>query len=126
MSEHDRQCADRLKGIWNARKQELHLTQEKVAQLAGWSSASAFGAYLHGRIPMNLNAKITLAKILEVDPKEIDPNMPAVPSNELTDDEKQLLANFSKLPIRLKRAMLVQMRALASNEDDLQNQATTH
>ena len=125
MSEHDKQCTARLKTIWGQQKHILGLTQEKVALKAGWSSAAAFGAYLHGRIPMNLQAKFKIAQILEVDPKEIDPDMPVVLSDDLTDDEKQLLVSFGKLPARLKKAMLVQIRALA-NVDDLQNQAASH
>jgi len=61
--------------IWNNKKSVLNLTQGKVAQLLGWSNESAFGAYLHGRVPLNTEAVLRLAKILQVHPAEIMPEV---------------------------------------------------
>ena len=46
-------AAKALQQIWSAKKDGLHLTQGKVAQICGWSNESAFGAYLHARVPLN-------------------------------------------------------------------------
>ena len=126
MSEHDKQCADRLQQVWNNKKRALGLTQEKIANAMGWANASAFGAYLHGRIPMNLNAKLKLAEVLQIDPTTIDPELPewsVVRSEELSDDERQLLSNYGKLPEKLKEMILVQISALTM---DLQNKPISH
>ena len=68
-------AAKALQQIWSAKKDGLHLTQGKVAQICGWSNESAFGAYLHARVPLNTEAVLRLAKILKVHPIEIMPEI---------------------------------------------------
>ena len=68
-------AAKALQQIWSAKKDELHLTQGRVAQICGWSNESAFGAYLHARVPLNTEAVLRLAKILKVHPIEIMPEI---------------------------------------------------
>jgi transcriptional regulator with XRE-family HTH domain len=65
--------AHRFKQIWVRKKTALNLTQEKVCEHMGWSSQSSFSQYLNGKIALNLQAVVKLAKILQVLPEEISP-----------------------------------------------------
>lgn len=67
------QWKNNLALIWQAKKKELGLNQEKLADLMGWKSQGSVGQYLTGRIPLNTDAKLKFAKVLGVDVKEIDP-----------------------------------------------------
>ena len=74
----------KLQLIWNAKRKELGLTQEKVAMLCQWNTQSAFSAYLLGRVPLNTEAVLRLSKILEVHPTEIMPELSRLlPSSDL-------------------------------------------
>lgn len=77
------EAAERLKKIWESKKRELSLTQEKVAQLCDWGNQSAFGAYLHARVQLNTESVLKLAKVLQVHPTEIMPEIAALlPNNQ--------------------------------------------
>ncbi|NEL65537.1 MAG: helix-turn-helix transcriptional regulator, partial [Xanthomonas perforans] len=58
----------RLKAIYEDRKAAAKargqsLTQADVAERAGWSGQSAFSQYATGKIPLNLDAALTLARV---------------------------------------------------------------
>lgn len=65
--------SDRLLCVWNQRKQVLNLTQADVAKQFGISNQTAISQYLNGRIPLNLEAAIKFAKILQVKLGDISP-----------------------------------------------------
>ena len=67
--------ARRLQAIWLKKKNALQLTQEQVAAECGWTQG-AFGHYLHGRVPLNIEAVLRLAIALQVDPTEITARWP--------------------------------------------------
>ena len=71
-------------------KKELGLTQEKVAQMCEWSNQSAFGAYLLGRVPLNTDAVLRLAKVFKIHPTEIMPELadllPTVSAGNLQEE----------------------------------------
>ena len=71
----ERDAADRLQAIWNRKKKALGLTQEQAARACGWTTQAAFSQYLLGKIPLNTDAVISIAKVLQVAPQEI---MPAI------------------------------------------------
>lgn len=75
LTQQELDAATRLQQIWNAKKKELGLTQEKVAQLCEWSNQSAFGAYLLARVPLNTDAVLRLAKVFKIHPTEIMPEL---------------------------------------------------
>ncbi len=75
-SEQD--SADRLRQIWERKRLMLGLTQEKVAHACGWTTQGAFGHYLQGKNPLNMEAVFRLARVLEVDPREIMPGLQAI------------------------------------------------
>lgn len=63
-----------LRAIWNAKKKGLELTQERAAHQLGWSSQGTVGQYLLGRVPLNTDALLKFAKLLQVKPTDIDPD----------------------------------------------------
>lgn len=75
LTEPERDCAARLRRIWEHKRLSLGLTQEKVAYACGWSTQGAFGHYLQGKNPLNIDAVFRLARVLEVDPREIMPEL---------------------------------------------------
>lgn len=75
LTESERECAQRLRQIWERKRLELDLTQEKVAYACGWSTQGAFGHYLQGKNPLNIDAVFRLARVLQVDPREIMPGL---------------------------------------------------
>jgi transcriptional regulator with XRE-family HTH domain len=66
--------SERLIEIWNEKKSELGLSQAKVAELFGIKNQTAISQYLNGRIPLNMEAAIKFAKVLEVPVAEISPS----------------------------------------------------
>lgn len=72
ITKEEKQLAENLKRIWLARKGELGLNQEKVGATLGITQG-AVGHYLNGRIALNINIIIKFAKLLKVEPKDIDP-----------------------------------------------------
>lgn len=73
----------RLKAIYEDRKAAAKargqsLTQADVAERAGWSGQSAFSQYATGKIPLNLDAALTLARVLGCEVGEISPRLAKV------------------------------------------------
>jgi transcriptional regulator with XRE-family HTH domain len=93
-------AAEQLQLIWNAKKKELDLTQEKVSKLCNWKTQAAFNAYLLGRVPLNIDAVLRLSKVLKVHPTEIMPALAdLLPIG--TDESK---ATLSKLKSKSKQS----------------------
>ncbi|MBU0789582.1 MAG: helix-turn-helix transcriptional regulator [Gammaproteobacteria bacterium] len=68
--------ATKLKAIYEARKQaDPKLTQDVLAEQAGWSGQSVVSQYLNGRIPLNLPALLKFSSILGFDPKDVSPRL---------------------------------------------------
>ncbi|MGK8440645.1 XRE family transcriptional regulator [Ectopseudomonas hydrolytica] len=69
----------RLKAIRVARKQlDKSLTQDRVADMCGWSGQSALSQYETGKIPLNLPALIKLSQALKFEPQEVSPRLAAL------------------------------------------------
>ena len=58
---NEQNAAERLRAIWLRKKKALHLTQELVAADCGWTQG-AFGHYLHGRVVLNIEAVLKIAR----------------------------------------------------------------
>lgn len=68
--------AQRLKAIYNVRKRDDRtLTQDRVAEMCGWSGQSAVSQYMNGKIPLNLPALLKLATALKFRPEEVSPRL---------------------------------------------------
>lgn len=71
-----------LQRLWAAKKQSCKLTQAKAAKELGWTQG-AFSQYLNGVTKLNAAAVLKLAKYLEVQPEEIDPEFITVGSKKV-------------------------------------------
>ncbi|EPC6178350.1 helix-turn-helix domain-containing protein [Serratia marcescens] len=106
-------AAKRLKAIWERKKAELHLTQDKAADILGFGTQGAVSHYLNAKTPLNTDTVIKFASLLGVAPEEIrpdmadlfaivrrnQPNQPPVTENVvLAPREKALLDMFGSLP----------------------------
>ncbi|MDM9555916.1 MULTISPECIES: LexA family transcriptional regulator [Pseudomonas] len=67
----------RLKAIFNARKKELNLTQEKLAELLSINQSSV-SHYLNGVNPLNASVAAAFAKILGVSVRDFSPRLAEV------------------------------------------------
>lgn len=63
-----------LRNIWNSKKLEMEFTQVTAAKDLGWSQG-AISHYLNDLIELNPSAIIKFANFLDVDPREIDPDI---------------------------------------------------
>lgn len=75
LSDADRQAAANLKEIWGAKKDALKLTQDKAAELLGFATQGAVSHYLNGRTPLNTDAVLKFAALLDVSPTAIRPDL---------------------------------------------------
>lgn len=75
LTKEQHEDVQRLRALWDVKQTELGLTQAEVARLCGWRQTSAFGHYLHGRTPLNVEAACKLARVLRVNPEEIMPSI---------------------------------------------------
>lgn len=77
MQPADIAAARRLRSIWDKRRTELELTQEKAADLLGWTQG-AVSHYLNGKIPLGLPAVFKWAALLRTSPYAIRPEIAEV------------------------------------------------
>lgn len=75
LSEEDVKAASRLKEIWNSRKSELGLTQDRAAEILGFGTQGAVSHYLNAQTPLNLEAVLKFAGLLKVAPERIRPDL---------------------------------------------------
>jgi hypothetical protein len=71
---HDKAVAKRLKSIYLQKKDELGLTQIKMGKAMKLSQSSVAN-YMGGTFSMNLEIILRFAKVLQVDPHDIDPKL---------------------------------------------------
>lgn len=75
LSEQDIEAARRLKEIWNSRKDSLGLTQERAAEMMGFTTQGAVSHYLNAQTPLNLETVLKFSALLRVSPEDIRPDM---------------------------------------------------
>lgn len=63
-----------LRSLFRERKKPLGLTQESIGVAMGISQ-SAVGHYLHGRNPLNIQAALTFARLLQVNVADFSPRL---------------------------------------------------
>lgn len=73
LTSEEREDARRLKQLWIAKKDELHLSQVKAAKELGYNSQGAISQYINGRVSLNFQAAAKFAKLLRVEIKDISP-----------------------------------------------------
>ena len=107
LTDYEKADYENLRKIWNGKKSQIGLTQEKAAAEFGCSTSN-IGHYLTGKQPLNIKTIIAFAKLLDVDPTDIDPRLidlaPVLTDSELTlvrlfrrlgEDEKARVIDFS-------------------------------
>ncbi|WHI52961.1 LexA family transcriptional regulator [Microbulbifer sp. MLAF003] len=73
LTDSEMKLSEGLRRIWLAKKGELGLNQEKAGAAMGMTQG-AVGHYLNGRIALNTETIIKFARLLHVEPSDIDPN----------------------------------------------------
>ena len=96
--------AERLKAIYLDRKrQNPALTQEAIAEAAGWATQSVVSQYLNGRIPLNLPALLKFATVLNFEPSEVSSRLGLGfrrPSQPVAGDDTHLSWTQKEVPGR--------------------------
>jgi transcriptional regulator with XRE-family HTH domain len=80
-----------LRKIWDAKKVQMRFTQVEAAKELGWSQG-AISHYLNNITELRAPAIVKLANFLEVDPRDIDPDI----ERDLPSVQKKIIA-FSAL-----------------------------
>ena len=75
----------KLRSVWDSKKKDLGLTQDRAADKLGYQSQASVSQYLNGDIPLNLQAAIGFARLL------------GVPLNEVWEGDAE--AVFMALPL---------------------------
>jgi len=88
LNENQLEDARRLRSVFELRKNEdPSLSQERLAHACGWKTQGTVNQYMHGKIPLNLNAVQKFAEALRVSIKDISPDL-----------SKQILSLAQSLP----------------------------
>ena len=75
INKQDETNASRLRTLWDNRKKDLGLNQTKAAEQLGLRHQSTVSQYLNCDIAMNTDIILRFAKLLDVDPAQIDPQI---------------------------------------------------
>lgn len=127
---------ERLRKIWDRKKVELRLTQEKAADALGFSTQATVSQYLRGKIPLNTDTILKFAALLQVKPEEISPSLKGLmeyvrgsaagdskvdgPGWQLLKPQQaELIGLFNRLPESEKEQHIRDLRAKTENYDRL-------
>lgn len=101
LTPEERAEAARLKSIYEQKKHQLGLTQEKLAHLMGFQTQGAVSQYFN-RLPMSAETVIRFAHFLNVEPTEIRPNIweqiPSLPPGDLDRDASDFAREYASAP----------------------------
>ena len=75
ITETHRSRAARLRSIYQRKKVELGLTQEKLRDLAGFKNQSIISQYMNAKVALNTDAIIRFARALQCKPEDIEPDI---------------------------------------------------
>lgn len=107
--------AENLRRIFNDKKKELGLTQEQAAHKLGWSTQGAVSQYLRAVIPLSLEVGLKFAKLLKVEPSEINPEWAEHdrPEPQISAEQQALYDEIKEMrpdQIALLKQLLGQMK----------------
>lgn len=98
ITQADREAAKRLKRIWEEKKKDLHLTQEKAADQLGFKTQASVSHYLNCRIALGPVATLKFARLLDVSPQDIRPDFEFVLlPGEIPQEVAQLAIELASL-----------------------------
>ena len=111
MNEDLPQAVKNLRKIWDQKKIEMRFTQVEAAKELGWSQG-AISHYLNNITELRAQATIKLANFLDVDPREIDPdiepNLPSIVSHPVTYDASDMSKRLNeKIFVRSDEASII-------------------
>jgi transcriptional regulator with XRE-family HTH domain len=75
LSDEERAESARLKAIYRRKKKSLGITQEKLAAQMGFATQGAVSHYMNSVIAMSNEVVLRFAHHLDVDPREIRPDI---------------------------------------------------
>lgn len=90
ITKRDEENARRLNAIWEAKKKNLGLTQTKAAAQLGFRHQSTVSQYLNCVIALNTDVVLKFAKLLEVDPARIDPEIRSLVVRDLQPSQREI------------------------------------
>ena len=94
------QSVQNLRKVWQSKKLEMEFTQVTAAKDLGWSQG-AISHYLNDVTELNPQAIIKFANFLDVDPREIDPNiecdLPSVTKIPVSFDASDMTKPLTKV-----------------------------
>ena len=117
LTPEQKRAAKKLRTLYEGRKKELFLTQQKIADIMGVTQGAVF-QWLSGKTPIGYKALVGFAKVLEVQPSDIFPELciqldghleevmektqqykvEAESKNSITAARRRLRAAINKLP----------------------------
>lgn len=113
--------AKRLKVIWNRKKKQLNLTQEKLGLLCGWSGQSAVNQFLNGYTPLNTDAVLRLSKVLDVDPSEIMPEikqwLPYNKSHDIPLEHQKIFEMLNRLTSEQRKNQIELIESICNQNE---------
>ena len=116
MTELDIEAARRLRAIWEQRKLERRFTQETASEHLGMNQ-SAVSMYVRGSVPLGIEATFKFAYFLDVDPREIRPDLPDWITTKLSKSNEEIsIDGFSQLSMPHKHVVLQLVGALRAAE----------
>lgn len=107
MSPADREAVRRLRLLWDQKKRQLGITQEKVAEQFGRSQA-LIAHYLNGHTPIGPVATLKFARLLQCQPTDIRPDFQygmIVPA-ELPPDVIEMAIKLASVPEAVRRDII--------------------
>jgi len=112
-------AVENLQAIWNRKKVEMEFTQQEAAKDLGWSQG-AISHYLNHVTELNPQAIIKFANFLDVDPREIDPeiesSLPSIQKIKVHYDSQDMtkrIANETILDRKQDSSIIVKMKGFA-------------
>ena len=117
LSKEHWEAQQNLLRIWNEKKDSLDLTQEKAAEQMGFETQAAVSHYLNGYTPLNLEAILSFAKLLQVSPLDINPNIDLSALYASDPDIEKAVAMLQKLTQEHKRQVLKIVNTFAEPPD---------
>lgn len=112
----DRIAAQRLKRIWNARKRDLNLTQEKAAAQLNMTQG-AVAQYLNGHTAIGTEALLKFSRLLGVQPVDIRPEFQygSLAPADLPPDVVEMAVKIATLPEAARRDVLGYLNVIMQN-----------
>lgn len=123
LTPEDKDAAERLRHVWETKRREKGLTQEKAGEAMDIGQG-AVSHYLHGRLKLTPAAVLKWSALLDVDPREIRPDWETLAGlNRIGVNEDQLaeiiaiiLRTQEESRVKLSSDKLAELAAYIYNE----------